>query len=169
MLPLWATSVRGAVVALSTAGDRVIAELAEGELYVLDAGGGPAVAAAGWASRWRVVSGGELVLAAPAVPAGPEWQLLGYGVDGAPRFTAALAVDPPWLVGARGRDPAALLALAYGPAARAVAILDPASGQVRARVTLPPRAIAGGAFATVVDGAPVSGAILAQPLGVVIF
>jgi hypothetical protein len=167
MLPIWAASVRGTVVALGTAGQRLSVELASGELYLVDPASGAAVAAAAWGRRWRPL--GDLVLVEPLVPAGTEWQLFAYGPDGAPRFATGLAVAPPWLVGARGDDPAAPLTLAYGPAARAVAVVDAATGEVRARVALPPRAVPGATFATVVDGAPVAGALLSKPLGVVLF
>jgi hypothetical protein len=167
MLPVWATAVRGAVVALGTAGDRLSVELASGELYLIDPASGAAVAASAWGQRWRPL--GDLVLVEPVVPVGTEWQLFAYGPDGAPRFASGLAVAPPWLVGARGEDPAAPLTLSYGPAARAVAVVDAATGEVRARVALPPRAVPGATFATVVDGAPVAGAVLSKPLGVVLF
>jgi hypothetical protein len=169
MMPLWSVEVRGVVTAIASAGGRITVELASGELYLLDPRSGAATAAAGWARRWRPVGGSDLVLAEPQLPAGEEWRLFGSGADGAPRFAAGLAVEPPWLVGARGRDPAAPLALAYGPAARFVAIVDPWSGQVRARVALPARAVPGAAFATVVDGMPVAGAVLSQPLAAVLF
>jgi hypothetical protein len=169
MMPIWASAVRGVVTSIASAGGRVTVELASGELYLLDPRTGAATAAAGWARRWRPVGGSDLVLAEPQLPAGAEWRLFGYGADGAPRFAAGLAVEPPWLVGARGRDPASPLALSYGPAARQVAIVDPWSGQVRARVALPPRAVPGASFATVVDGTPVAGAVLSQPLAAVLF
>ena len=169
MLPVWAAAARGVVVALAPVGDRVAAELLDGELYLLDPGTGRAIAAGGWGRRWRALDGSDLVLAEPAVPAGAEWSVFAYGADGAPRLALGLEVAPPWLVAARARDPRAPLALAYGPAARALAVVDPRTGQVAARYTLPTRAVPGSAFATVVDGRPVVGAILAQPLGAVVF
>ncbi|MCB9560343.1 MAG: hypothetical protein H6708_08025 [Kofleriaceae bacterium] len=85
-----------------------------------------------------------------------------------PRFAVALALEPPWLLGPRGAL-GALVVAAYGPAGRAAAVLDPDTGAVRARVTLPDRTVPGAVFATMVDGAPVAGAVLRQPLGVVLF
>jgi hypothetical protein len=168
MLPLWAAAVTGVVAAVGIAGDRVTVELTGGELYLLDAATGRAVAAGGWGRRWRPVTGSDLVLAEPLIPTGEEWRLTGFGVDGAPRFAAGLAVEPPWLIGARAVHPAAPLALAYGPAAQQMMVLDPATGEVAARAALPDRAVPGATFATVVDGTPVAGAVLSQPLGVVV-
>jgi hypothetical protein len=169
MLPVWALAVRGAVVSIGAAGERIAVELVGGELYLVDPGSGAAVAAAGWAARWRPVTGSDLLLVEPPAPTGAAWEVLAYGADGAPRFAAALPLASPWLPGTRGRHPAAPLALAHGPAARRVAVIDPASGEVTARLLLPPRAVPGAVFATVVDGRPVAGALLAEPLGALLF
>ncbi|MCB9565589.1 MAG: hypothetical protein H6709_25170, partial [Kofleriaceae bacterium] len=173
MLPLWAVAVDDAIVAIAVAGDRITVELAGGELYFVDVATGDAVAAAGWARRWRLLGAGDRVAVEDVLPGGADapdrWRIATWGVDGVPRFAVALALEPPWLLGPRGGAPGAPVVAAYGPAGRAAAVLDPDTGAVRARVTLPDRTVPGAVFATMVDGAPVAGAVLRQPLGVVLF
>jgi hypothetical protein len=57
----------------------------------------------------------------------------------------------------------------YGPAQREVCVLDPRTGDPLRCVSLPADAPPGGVFASVVDGSPVAGAVLASPLRVVLF
>jgi hypothetical protein len=57
----------------------------------------------------------------------------------------------------------------YGAAQREVCVLDPRTGDPLRRVSLPADAAPGGVFASVVDGSPVAGAVLASPLRVVLF
>ncbi len=182
MLPLWAVDVEGTVVGLGGAGGRVTAELSTGELYLLDPGDGAAVAVSGWARRWRLLGPGDAVaiegvegpaaavaiegVGAPA--AAPMYRLDLFGSDGAPRFAVGLALEPPWQLGPRGA-PGAPVVVAHGPASLFAAVLDARSGVVRRRVALPDRAAPGMVFSTAIDGAPVAGAVLRQPLGILLF
>ncbi len=171
MLPLWAVAVDGTVVALGRAGGRVTAELSTGELYLLEPGDGAAVAAAGWARRWRLLGPGDVVAIEDVEPpaTAPTWRVEAFGVDGAPRFAVELVLEPPWQLGPRGAAAGAPVVAAYGPASRFAAVLDPWRGRVQARVALPDRAAPGAVFSSAIDGAPVAGAVLRQPLGVVLF
>jgi len=166
MLPVWSVAVVGAVVGLARVGAQLTAQLAGDELYLLELDTGAAVAASGWGRRWRTV-GVDLVVVEDADL--DDWRLDGYGVDGAPRFAVSLALAPPRQLGVRGTDADAAVPVAYGPASSAAVLLDPRTGVVARRVTLPERAVTGAVFATVVDGERVAGAVLARPLAAVLF
>jgi hypothetical protein len=57
----------------------------------------------------------------------------------------------------------------YGADQREICVLDPRTGDPLRRMALPNDAAPGQVFVTVVDGAPVAGALLASPLRVVLF
>jgi outer membrane protein assembly factor BamB len=169
LLPRWSVRVRGTVLSIAPAGDRVAVALTDGELYLVDPATGAALAAGAWSDAWRAPGGGDLAIVAAGDPTRREWRVAGYGTDGVIRFRTALAVEPAGKVGDRGRAPDAPLAFAYGPVLEDVALLDPHRGALRGVVALPERAVPGLVFATVVDGKPVGGAVLSHPLAVVTF
>jgi len=166
----WSVRVRGTVTSLLAAGDRVAVTLADGSLYFLDPATGAATPAGTWDDAWRTPGGGDLAIAQARDPERREWRLAAYSSDGVSRFRIALTLAPDWLLGpGRGRVPGAPLALAWGPALRAAAVIDAKHGALRTLVSLPDRAVPGLVFATVVDGTPVAGAVLSHPLAVVTF
>jgi len=169
LLPRWAVRVRGAVTSIALAGDRVAIMLGDGELYLIDPATGAARAAGGWSEGWRAPGGGDLVVVATKDAALREWRVAGFGTDGVARFRTALTVEPDWQLGARGRSRGADLPVAYGPVLRHVALVEPVKGALRGLFTLPDRSVPGLVFSTVVDGKPVSGAVLSHPLAVVTF
>ena len=61
------------------------------------------------------------------------------------------------------------LVITYGPEPGAVLVLDPRTGDPLRRISLPNDAPRGSVFSTIVDGQPVAGAVLAQPLRIVLF
>lgn len=106
----------------------------------------------------------------PAPPSlGPSWQYTLYELAGGLRARNDYAITGPIQpVLARGPTGSPLV-VAHGPGLREVLILDPRSGDPLRRVTLPEDAPSGVVFATIVDGTPVTGTVLAQPLRIVLF
>jgi hypothetical protein len=104
----------------------------------------------------------------PVPPLGDSWQLTLYELDGGLRARNDYALAPPVAPEPRGA-PGSPLVVAYGADQREICVLDPRTGDPLRRVALPDDAAPGQVFATVVDGAPVAGALLASPLRVVLF
>jgi hypothetical protein len=104
----------------------------------------------------------------PAPPLGDSWQLTLYELDGGLRARNDYALAAP-VAPARRSGPGSPLAVVYGADQREICVLDPRTGDPLRRVALPDDAAPGQVFATVVDGAPVAGALLASPLRVVLF
>lgn len=169
-LPLWAVRTRGLVTGLALAGDRLAVSLDSGELYLLDPRTGRGDPVGGLATRWQAPGGGDAIIVQAQDGARREWRLTGYSTDGIRRFRTALMIEPGWqLSAARGRVAGAALPLAWGPALRNAALVEPRTGAILGLFALPERAVGGLVFATIVDGAPVSGVVLSQPLAVVTF
>jgi len=165
MLPRWALRVDGSIAALGEVGGQVAIALTTGELYRVARRGDTALAAADIALDWRL-SGGDVAV---ALQQGGELRIAAFGTDGVARFRIALGGEPaPRLAGARGRDPRAPLVVGDAAARQAI-LLDPVSGLPLRRVALPEGADPDLLFATAVDGRPVAGAILAQPLAIALF
>jgi hypothetical protein len=59
--------------------------------------------------------------------------------------------------------------VASSPGLREVLVIDPRNGDPLRRVQLPEDAAPGLVFGTIVDGTPIAGAVLQQPLRVVLF
>lgn len=98
----------------------------------------------------------------------PSWQYTLYEVTGALRARNDFALlDPITPVGERLR--AAPLLVQSGPGQREVLVLDPTRGDPLRRVRVPESSAPGITFSTVVDGKPVVGTMLANPLRVVLF
>ncbi|MCE9571820.1 MAG: PQQ-like beta-propeller repeat protein, partial [Deltaproteobacteria bacterium] len=169
-LPVWAVRVRGLVTALEVAGDRVAVSLDSGELYLLDPKTGQGHPVGGLGAGWTAPGGGDRVVVQAQDGVRREWRLTGYSLDGVRRFRTALTLDPSWfLASARGRVPGTPLPLAWGPALRNAALVEPRTGALRALYALPERAVGGLVFSTIVDGAPVAGAVLSHPLAILTF
>ncbi|HUJ60272.1 MAG TPA: hypothetical protein VLX92_17315 [Kofleriaceae bacterium] len=101
-------------------------------------------------------------------PPGPAaWQLAMYETSGALHARDDYALAPP--VAIEPRAAGAPIVVAYGPGAREVLAIDPRRGDPLRRRRLPDDAGPARAFSTVVDGAPVAGVVLANPLRVVLF
>jgi hypothetical protein len=105
----------------------------------------------------------------PPVPGPPAWQLTLFELTGAPRARNDYALAPPVaLARPRGSAGSPIIA-ASGPGLRELLVIDARQGDPLRRVKLPPDAPAGALFGTVVDGKPVAGVVLANPLRVVLF
>jgi hypothetical protein len=104
----------------------------------------------------------------PVPPLGDSWQLTLYELDGGLRARSDYALAAPVAPARRGA-PGSPLAVVYGADQREICVLDPRTGDPLRRVALPDDAAPGQVFVTVVDGAPVAGALLASPLRVVLF
>lgn len=104
----------------------------------------------------------------PPPPLGDSWQLTLYELDGGLRARNDYALAAPVAPVRRGA-PGSPLVVVYGAEQREICVLDPRTGDPLRRVALPDDAAPGQVFGTVVDGAPVAGALLASPLRVVLF
>jgi hypothetical protein len=101
-----------------------------------------------------------------APPPGPAaWQVTLYEPSGGLRARNDYALAQPIQAAARGPAGSPLVAL-YGPGLREALVIDSRQGDPLRRVQL---ADEGRAFSTVVDGKPVAGVVLANPLRVVLF
>ena len=100
-------------------------------------------------------------------PPGPTaWQLAIYELAGGLRARNDYALAPPVdAAAARGGAGSPFVAV-YGPGRRSALVVDSKRGDPLRRVVLPDESHA---FATVIAGKPVAGALLANPLRVVIF
>lgn len=104
----------------------------------------------------------------PPPPLGDSWQLTLYALDGGLRARNDYALTAP-VAPVRRTGPGSPLVVVSGADQREISVLDPRSGDPLRRVALPDDAAPGQVFATVVEGAPVAGALLASPLRVVLF
>jgi hypothetical protein len=104
----------------------------------------------------------------PVPPLGDSWQLALYELGGGLRARNDYALAAPVAPVPRGA-PGSPLVVVYGADQREICVLDPRTGDPLRRVALPEDAASGQVFATVVDGAPVAGALLGSPLRVVLF
>ena len=104
----------------------------------------------------------------PPPSLGDSWQLTLYELGGGLRARNDYALSAPVAPPVQG-PPGSPLVVVYGQAQRDVCVLDPRTGDPLRRVSLPADAPPGGVFASVVDGSPVAGAVLASPLRVVLF
>ncbi|MBK7077873.1 MAG: hypothetical protein IPH44_36975 [Myxococcales bacterium] len=159
-LPLTATAIDGAVAAVFAVGDRWAVALTDGRLYLV-ADDGAATSAGVVAGPWQP-RGDRAVVTRPVE--GHDGAVLAVDARGIPRVAATLPGLWPTVVGARAALPGAPLAV--GTDAGDAVVLDP-DGAPLARVAMPDAAPQ--LFATVIDGAPAAGAVLAQPLRVVRF
>ena len=160
LLPVEAIAVGGRAVELFALGATRAAVLADGSLYLL--GAADRRAAGALAPTWW--PRGDLAIAF-ATGRDRDALVLAVGADGVPRVAIALADTQLAHLGARGTAAAAPIALA-DVAGRAI-VIDVA-GRVRAIAALP-GGDGRGLYATVVDGEPVAGAVLAKPLRVIRF
>ncbi|MGE0550695.1 MAG: hypothetical protein AB7O24_08145 [Kofleriaceae bacterium] len=104
----------------------------------------------------------------PPAPVGDSWQYALYELFGGLRARNDYAISPPIIHAARGPR-GSLLAVTYGAGAQEVLVLDPRSGDPMRRVRMPAGGPTGPVFSTIVDGAPVTGAVLPAPLRIVLF
>jgi hypothetical protein len=105
----------------------------------------------------------------PVPPLGDSWQLVLYELGGGLRARNDYALPAPVAPPVPRGPPGSPLVVVYGPAQREACVLDPRTGDPLRRVSLPDDAAPGAVFASIVDGAPVAGAVLASPLRVVLF
>jgi hypothetical protein len=106
---------------------------------------------------------------APPPPGPPSWQQQLFELTGRLRARNDYALPPP-IAAAWPRGPVGSpLVVAYGPGTREALVIDAARGDPVRRVQLPADAPAGTWFATVVDGKPVAGVVLPNPLRIVLF
>ncbi|MBV8758206.1 MAG: hypothetical protein JO257_13045 [Deltaproteobacteria bacterium] len=101
----------------------------------------------------------------PPPPMPDSWQLTLYELTGGLRARNDYALPPPIALSQRSGD--APFVVVSGAAAREALVIDPRRGDPLRRVHLPDEAAS--AFSTIVDGAPVTGVVLAKPLRVVLF
>jgi outer membrane protein assembly factor BamB len=101
-------------------------------------------------------------------PMRASWQYTLYELTGALRARNDYALAEP-ITPAAARVAGAPLVVQSGPGLREMLVLDPLRGDPLRRVRLPESAAAGMAFSTIVDGKPVVGTLLANPLRVVLF
>lgn len=105
----------------------------------------------------------------PPPSLGPSWQYTLYELTGGLRARNDYAIGGPISpVLARGPTGSPLV-VAHGPALHEVLVLDPRSGDPLRQITLPEDAPSGVVFSTIVEGTPVAGTVLAQPLRIVLF
>lgn len=102
---------------------------------------------------------------APPPSAGPAWQLAVYELTGALRARNDYGITDVNATHARGPAGSPFV-VTFGPGGRGALVLDPRSGDPVRRAELPE---ASGVFSTIVDGSPVAGAVLPQPLRIVLF
>ncbi|MDX2091233.1 MAG: hypothetical protein SFX73_25465 [Kofleriaceae bacterium] len=100
---------------------------------------------------------------APPPSAGPAWQLAVYELSGALRARNDYAITEPDAAHARGPVGSPFV-VTYGAGGRGVLVLDPRSGDPVRRAELPEGSAV---FSTVVDGAPVAGAVVPKPLRII--
>ena len=98
-----------------------------------------------------------------------SWQYTLYDLSGGLRARNDYALAPPISPAAERGPGDSALVVEYGPNLREVLVIDPRRGDPVRRVRLPDDAPAGLVFATIVDGKPVVGVILAAPLRAVLF
>lgn len=101
-------------------------------------------------------------------PMRASWQYTLYELSGGLRVRNDYALAEP-ITPAPARIASAPLVVQSGPGQREVLVLDPDRGDPLRRVRLPESAAPGMAFSTIVDGKPVVGTLLANPLRVVLF
>lgn len=105
----------------------------------------------------------------PPPSLGPSWQYTLYELTGGLRARNDYAIAGPIApVLARGPTGSPLV-VAHGRGLHDVLVLDPRTGDPVRQVTLPEDAPSGVVFATIVEGTPVAGTVLAQPLRIVLF
>jgi len=97
----------------------------------------------------------------------PSYQLTLYELTGALRNRNDYPLEWPVTPGQRG--PGAPIAIESGREAREVLVIDPATGDPLRRVRLPADAVPGTTFSTVVDGKPIVGTLLANPVRIALF
>jgi len=102
----------------------------------------------------------------PPMPA--SWQYTLYELSGALRARNDYALDAPITPAPRGPGDSPLV-VQYGPGLREILVVEPRRGDPLRRVHLPDDAAPGTAFATLVDGKPVVGTLLLNPLRAVLF
>jgi hypothetical protein len=103
--------------------------------------------------------------APPPMPA--SWQYTLYELTGALRTRNDYALDAPITPALRGPGDSPLV-IQYGPGLRDLLVIEPRRGDPVRRVHLPDDVAPGTAFATIVDGKPVVGTLLANPLRAVL-
>ncbi|MBL0219684.1 MAG: hypothetical protein IPQ07_38190 [Myxococcales bacterium] len=105
----------------------------------------------------------------PPPSLGDSWQYTLYELGGGLRARNDYAIDGP-IVPVLARGPTGSpLVVAHGRALREVLVLDPRTGDPLRQIMLPEDAPPGVVFATIVDGTPVAGTVLAAPLRIVLF
>ncbi len=105
----------------------------------------------------------------PPPSLGDSWQYTLYELGGGLRARNDYAIEGP-IVPVLARGPTGSpLVIAHGRALREVLVLDPRTGDPLRQITLPDDAPPGVVFATIVDGTPVAGTVLAAPLRIVLF
>ena len=97
-----------------------------------------------------------------------SWQYTLYEASGALRARNDYALDAP-ITPVRARTVGAPLVVQSGAGLREILVVDPVQGDPVKRIRLPEDAAPGTAFSTIVDGKPVVGSLLANPLRVVLF
>ena len=111
------------------------------------------------------------VLPAPSPPPPPmaaSWQYTLYELTGGLRARNDYAIASPAMPAVRGAG-ASPLVVQFGPGLRELLVIEPRRGDPLRRVHVPDDAAPGTAFATIVDGKPVVGTLLVNPLRAVLF
>lgn len=105
----------------------------------------------------------------PAPPPMPSsWQYTLYEPTGALRARNDYALDAPITPALRGPGDSPFV-VQFGPGLREVLVIEPRRGDPVRRVHLPDDVAPGTAFSTLVDGTPVVGTLLVNPMRVVLF
>jgi hypothetical protein len=102
----------------------------------------------------------------PQMPA--SWELTLYELSGVFRARNDYALSQP-ITPAHARGARAPLVVQSGVGLRDLLVIEPEHGDPLRRIHLPDDAAPGTAFSTIVDGKPVVGTLLANPLRVVMF
>jgi hypothetical protein len=104
----------------------------------------------------------------PPPPLRASWQVTLYELTGGLRARNDYALEEP-ITPARTRAAGAPIVVESGPEQRDVLVVEPERGDPVRRARMPEDAVPGLAFSTVIDGQPVVGTLLANPLRVVLF
>lgn len=167
--PVWSVAVRGYIRELQAMPDAVAVHTHAGEFFLIRSHNGRTRAMDGKSMRWTSSGGGDLAIDSAHGRQG-ELILWAYDADGNERFRAAYPTiiewDPSPLRGPDRNAP--VLLMSRQPEPRLLRI-DPNTGQIAARYAAPKRVYRKGVFSTIVDGRPLTGAVLENSLAIQVY
>lgn len=166
---LWSSAVRGYVSELRPMVEAVAVHTHAGELFLIRTRDGSVRAVDGKSMQWKDSGGGDLAFDSARGRQG-ELIMWAYDARGKERFRASYPTIIDW-VPAPLRAPVAqapVLLMSRQPEPRLL-IIDPVTGDIRARHLAPARAYRQSVFSTVVGGRPTVGMVLREGLAVQVY